>query len=165
MSEPCHDPLREDLPLLASGDLEHDEAAALTAHVAGCAACRDELAGLREAVRAVGSLSAGECDDGPLDVAGALSERLGMAGPRRRGWIPSLARAAAAALLFAGGMGAERLRATERLPTPAKLAEGPLPVTTTTSAPGLEAAWRERAAAADDGLARALLALRGPGPR
>ena len=51
-----HEPRREELLDLALGLLEPAEARALEAHAAACAACRDELASLRQAHRLVAGL-------------------------------------------------------------------------------------------------------------
>lgn len=103
----CHDePMRDALPLLARGLLPAAEAATLRAHVAGCAACADELALLERSARLFDAATP-RVDTAAIVRAvqavtpaarPALTVQRGGAGTRLR--VPRYALAAAASLVL-----------------------------------------------------------------
>jgi len=80
-----HEPRREELLDLAIGLLEPAEARALEAHAAGCAACRDELASLRQAHQLVTGLPLVEAPGrGAAVLMAAARQAAGAAAEARR---------------------------------------------------------------------------------
>lgn len=113
MNDREHEALRIDLGAHALGALRPEEAAALEGHLAGCAACRAELAELRPAATVLDELRSltgptGLPADQPTAPPG-LAARIeaDLAGHRRRAWlrrgaVAVLAGAAAAVVLVVG---------------------------------------------------------------
>jgi anti-sigma factor RsiW len=87
------------------GSLDHHERAEVQAHLAGCPACRDELAALAPLPGLLSRLSLEEAVAGPAPVDDAMLERLlttvdrDRKVARQRRWLA----AAAAAVVLAGG--------------------------------------------------------------
>ena len=87
------------------GALEHRERADVEAHLAGCPACRDELADLAPLPGLLGRLSIDEALSGPPPVDDAMLDRLlaAAANSRRKDSRRRILAAAAAVGLIAGG--------------------------------------------------------------
>ncbi|HSJ73901.1 MAG TPA: zf-HC2 domain-containing protein, partial [Miltoncostaeaceae bacterium] len=77
-----HDALRELLAPVALGAAEPDEVARVEEHVAGCAACREELAGLRSAADVL-ALAVPQRDPSPALRDSLMTRGRAEAGERR----------------------------------------------------------------------------------
>lgn len=103
------------LAAYVDGALAPEERAAVDAHLAACARCREEVDLARRAVEALASLSE---EPVPLGVtAPVLAEARRRAEPRRPRWVPALA--AAAVLALAGAVVLPQLLRGGRSPGPA----------------------------------------------
>lgn len=136
MSTGEHRTLRESLGVYALGQLPAAEAAALRAHLDGCAACRAELAEIEPVVGPLGRVDPARLDTPPAPpawlgdriVARAAAERSPV--PRRR---TVLVAAAAAALVGVAGAGGYALGSGSDPAVPRE------PVALRTPAPGVDA--------------------------
>lgn len=103
MTPTCAD-ARISLGAYVLGALDHRERAEVESHLAGCAGCRDELAGLAPLPGLLGRLSIDEAVSGPPPVDDAMLDRLLRAASRdRRAATHRRVLAAAAAVVVLGG--------------------------------------------------------------
>lgn len=169
MTTPAHPPT-EDLAAYAAGDLEHAAAGAVSAHVASCAACRDDVAALQ---RTVAELAALPLLSMPVDVISQvehavaaehapqpLSATVAPLAPRRRStssrrWIPVASAAAVVGLVGAVGLGTLRGRAPQE---DATASGGTAQMSADPAGPVLLASGVDYTAAALDGQVRGALA-------
>jgi anti-sigma factor RsiW len=132
-------PAFDQLSELADGDLALEAVASIERHLAQCAACRAELAGLRAVIERAGTLPASI--EPPAEAWIALRHRLrrhSRSAPRRSYWIREWGlRAAAAVVLVVGSSALTVLVLRSRVP--AHVASAPA---TTAAAPAVPAAVR-----------------------
>lgn len=95
----CTDAYKESLIAFVYGELPRDEQRAFEAHLAACAACRDEVSGLRAVRDDLLAWAPPECRDLPSSWAEA--PRVARPADRLRAWAPAFALAAAATLVLA----------------------------------------------------------------
>ena len=96
----CTDACRESLIAFVYGELPRDEQRAFETHLSACAACRDEVSGLRAVRGDLLAWAPPECRD--LPSSWALEPRATVAPmDRMRSWAPAFGFAAAATLVLA----------------------------------------------------------------
>jgi len=108
--------MRNELAGYLYGELALDARTLIEEHLAGCAACREELAGLRETQALLARWETPPANDDPRELAAAIAARAGQALPRlvaptRRGrlvrWSALLSGAAAAVLFTLSVLGTQ----------------------------------------------------------
>src|SRR5688572_23154741 len=96
----CTDAYKESLIAFVYGELPRDEQRAFDAHLSACAACRDEVAGLRAVRDDLLAWAPPECRD--LPSSWAVEPRAAVTPmDRMRSWAPAFGLAAAATLVLA----------------------------------------------------------------
>lgn len=96
----CTDACKESLIAFVYGELPRDEQRAFDAHLSACAACRDEVAGLRAVRDDLLAWAPPECRD--LPSSWAVEPRVAVTPmDRMRSWAPAFGLAAAATLVLA----------------------------------------------------------------
>src|SRR5688572_24284632 len=96
----CTDAYKESLIAFVYGELPRDEQRAFDAHLSACAACRDEVAGLRAVRDDLLAWAPPECRD--LPSSWAVEPRAALTPmDRMRSWAPAFGLAAAATLVLA----------------------------------------------------------------